>query len=324
MSFSRARKYAGIRCKGHDYRSRCIYHIVLNKADNVSNFSQVVGFVGSHDWPPSIQLSSSGECIAKAISNLKSKFPFTSVLRKCIMPDHVHMALFVKEATETYLGQIIGDLKRSCSSEFESVVGKERIDLFIPGYHDTFLTAKGQLKTMLNYISDNPRRHLIRKNHLGWFRKFVITDGNDRYDAYGNWDLLSEFQKVRVKFSSKYTATELESYKRLWHLTIINDGIIVSPFIHAEEKKVRDWAMENGGVIIYIVPKPFPERYKPSGKLFELCSEGRLLIISYPTNPQEKEYIRNHGVPSKALCERMNDCALDISTRQFHPIIWQS
>ena len=77
MSFSRARKYAGIRCKGHDYRSRCIYHIVLKKADNVSNFSQVVGFVGSHDWPPSIQLSSSGECIAKAISNLKSKFPFT-------------------------------------------------------------------------------------------------------------------------------------------------------------------------------------------------------------------------------------------------------
>ena len=105
------------------------------------------------------------------------------------------------------------------------------------------------------------------------------------------------------------------------HRTILNDGILVSPFIHAEEKKIRDWAMDNGGVLIYIIHKRFPERYKPSGKLFELCSEGRVLIISYPTNIQEEEYIRNKGVPSRTLCEKMNDFALEIATRQFHPIL---
>lgn len=322
MSFSRKHPYAGLRCPGHDYRSRCIYHIVLKKAENIQNFSQVVGFIDSHDWPPAIQLSSSGECIAKAISNIKSKFPFTSILRKCIMPDHVHMALFVEEATETYLGQIIGELKRSCSYEFGASMGNERIDLFIPGYYDTFLTGKGQLKSMLNYISDNPRRYLIRLNHRGWFRRFTVTDGKHRYEAYGNWDLLSEFQKVRVKFSSKYSADELKSFKRLWYRTILNDGILVSPFIHAEEKKVRDWAMDNGGVLIYISYEKFPERYKPSGKLFELCSEGRLLIISFPTDSSEQEHIRNNGVPPRALCEKMNDLALEIANRKFHPILY--
>ncbi|MDE6342680.1 MAG: hypothetical protein K2K93_10200 [Muribaculaceae bacterium] len=293
----------------------------MMKAENIENFSQVVGFIDSHEWPPSIQLTHTGECIAKAISYLKGRFPFTSVLRKCIMPDHVHMALFVKEASEIYLGQIISELKRKCSAELGTYFDNERIDLFIPGYHDTFLTSKGQLKSMLNYISDNPRRHLIRQNHRGWFRRFAVTDGKDRYEAYGNWDLLSEFQKVSVKVSSKYSADELQSFKRLWHRTILNDGILVSPFINAEEKKVRDWAMDYGGAIIYITCEQFPERYKPSGKLFELCSEGRLLMISLPPVPSEQEYIRNKGVPPRSLCEKMNDLALEICTHKFHPII---
>lgn len=321
MSFSRKHPYAGLRCPGHDYKSRCIYHIVLKKGLDVPDFSEVIGYVGNHEWPPAIKLSSYGECIAKAISNIKEKFPFTSILRKCIMPDHVHLALFVKEKTEFYLGQIIGEFKRDCSKEFARLDNGKIIYMFIPDYYDTFLTAKNQLKSMLNYISDNPRRHLIRKTHQGWFRSFVITDSLNQYSAYGNWDLLSEFQKVQVKFSRKYSESELNSLKKLWHRTVLNDGILVSPFIHAEEKKVRDWAMANGGVIIYITHQSFPDRYKPSGKLFELCSEGRLLIISYPTNPYEQEYIRSKGVPSRALCKKMNDFALEITTRQFQPLL---
>lgn len=293
----------------------------MKKAPAIPDFSGVVGFLDSHEWPPSIQLFSHGEIIAKAISNIKKKFPFTSVLRKCIMPDHVHIALFVKEETEVYLGMIIAELKRNCSREYARLNNGNISYMFLPGYYDTFLTAKGQLKSMLNYISDNPRRHLIRKTHQGWFRCFAVTDGSTKYNAYGNWDLLSEFQKVQVKFSGKYTESEFKSHKKIWHRTVLNDGILVSPFIHPEEKKVRDWAIENGGVIIYITHKPFPERYKPSGKLFDLCAEGRLLIISYPTTIYEQEYIRDKGVPSRALCRKMNDFAYDITTGLFYPLL---
>ena len=215
MSFSRASKYAGIRCPGHDYRSRCIYHIVLNKANDIPDFSQVVGIVGNHDWPPAVNLSQIGQIIAKCLSSIKKLFPFSSIPRKCIMPDHVHIALFIKEKSEIHLGQIIAEFKRNCSIELEKLGYPTKTDLFIENYHDTFLSAKGQLKSMLSYISDNPRRYLIRKNHQGWFRKFSITGGTDMYEAYGNWDLLSEFQKVRVKYSSKYSPEELKSYKRM-------------------------------------------------------------------------------------------------------------
>lgn len=318
MSFSRNSKYAGIRCPGHDYRSRCIYHIVLKKADYIPVFSEVVGFVGNHTWPPTVKLSETGQIIANCLSKLKNQFPFISILRKCIMPDHVHIALFVKEESEFHLGQIVAELKRKCSSEFEALTHNNgKTEIFIPGYHDTFLSGNNQLKAMLAYISDNPRRHLVRKLNEGWFHRFTITDGKDRYEAYGNWDLLSEFQKVRVKYSRKYNQAELNIYKKLWHRTILNDGILVSPFIHSEEKKVRDWAIDNGGVLIYITYKPFTDRYKPSGKLFELCSEGRLMIVSFPIDFSEQECIRNHGSPSYTTCQKMNELALKISNNEF-------
>lgn len=318
MSYSRKRPHAGLRCPGHDYSSRCIYHIVLNKDDGIPLFSQVVGEIGSHDNPPAVKLSGVGTIIANCLSELKKEFPFVSILRRCIMPDHVHISLFVREKTNTYLGYIIAEFKRNCSRGYEMLGYGKEIDLFIPKYHDTILFGRNQLQKMLDYISDNPRRHLMRLQNPGWFRNFRIGRDNYSYDAYGNWDLLYEFQRIPVKFSRKFSKQEVETYKRLWYKTILNDGILVSPFIHPEEKNVRDWAIHNGGVIILITYEPFPDRFKPSGKMFDLCAEGRLLIVSIDLGPEEDEYLKQKGKPSAFTCRRMNDLALEIATRDFH------
>lgn len=322
MSFSRKHPNAGIRCPGHDYRSRCIYHIVLNKADRFPDFSEVVGIPDDHRWPPRTALSEVGKIIFEAISNIKSNFPHTSILRRCIMPDHVHFANFIRESTDIHLGHIIKKLKHECSSRFEAMGHEPEIEFFIPGYHDTFLTGKDQLKKMLAYISDNPRRHLVRKSNPGWFQQFIISspNGQSRYEAYGNWDLLSEFQRVPVKVSRKYSPSELIARKRLWHKTILNDGVLVSPFINPNEKRVRDWAVENGGSLIYLTYKPFPEKFKPQGKMFDFCAEGRLLIVCIPPDDKENEYIRDKGCPSYSHCQRMNSIAKEIAENEFRPL----
>lgn len=164
MNLSRKHPNAGIRCPGHDYRSRCIYHIVLNKADVFPSFSNVVGIPDNRQWPPKTDLTPEGQISFEAISNIKSHFPFTSILRRCIMPDHVHFAIFIKEDTVIHLGEIISQLKKECSDKYETLGYPAETKFFIPNYHDTFLTSKGQLKKMLAYISDNPRRHLVRKS----------------------------------------------------------------------------------------------------------------------------------------------------------------
>lgn len=57
--------------------------------------------------------------------------------------------------------------------------------------------------------------------------------------------------------------------------------------------------------IILITHEAFPERYKPAEHDFDLCSNGRLLIISL----EEPK-----GTPlSREICRRMNALALEIS-----------
>ena len=123
-----------------------------------------------------------------------------------------------------------------------------------------------------------------------------------------------------VKVSRKYSPSELLARKRLWHKTILNDGVLVSPFINPNEKRVRDWSIENGGSLIYLTYKPFPEKFKPQGRMFDLCSEGRLLIIFIPPDEKEAAYIRDKGCPSYSNCQRMNSIAEQIAEKEFLPL----
>lgn len=68
--------------------------------------------------------------------------------------------------------------------------------------------------------------------------------------------------------------------KERWLHTAANGGVLVSPFISKREKEVRTEAAELDGKFILVTNSPFKEREKPSGKDFELCSIGRMLIIS--------------------------------------------
>ena len=237
------------------------------------------------------------------------------------MPDHVHFAIFIRERTETHLGTIITNLKRECSDRFEALGNPPETEFFIPNYNDTFLTSGNQLKKMLKYISDNPRRYLVRKDNPELFREFYISNGESDFKAYGNWDLLAEFQRIPVKVSRKYSTEELKTWKRLWHTTILNDGVLVSPFINPKEKEIRNWAMDNGAALIYITYKPFAEKFKPSGKMFDLCAEGRLLIVSLPGDEKEKEYLRDNGSPSYSHCQKMNNLAVLLSEQEFFPLL---
>ena len=81
------------RSNWHDYRSRCIYMITLNKADCIPRFSTIKGIPGDYINKPYTDLSPTGKIIAANVSALKHRFPFISILRRCIMPDHIHFVI---------------------------------------------------------------------------------------------------------------------------------------------------------------------------------------------------------------------------------------
>lgn len=153
-----AQKYAtqGRRCPGHDYRARCIYHVVMAKPRVIAPYSRVIGNSRWHPGatenplappeacgPPRIELWSNGQAIAQALQMVVNEYPNIRIITHCIMPDHIHLVIFVTKATEAHLGDIIRRLKVICSE----LTGGLR--LFEEGYHDTFLDGEGQLNAWL-------------------------------------------------------------------------------------------------------------------------------------------------------------------------------
>ncbi len=87
-------------------------------------------------------------------------------------------------------------------------------------------------------------------------------------------------------------------------------GVLVSPFINPKEKEIRDEGIKRGTGIIRIVENGFPERYKPQGKEFALCSEGRLLLIAPAEYNSRKQKLR------REVCLEMNSLAEFIATEE--------
>lgn len=118
---------------------------------------------------------------------------------------------------------------------------------------------------------------------------------------YGNLFLLRNPDKMQVQTHRRWSPKENEDYMAHCLECAMKGTVMVSPFIAEWEKKIRDATEEVGALQILIICDEFGERYKPGGKLFDLCSEGRLLIISMgkPIKPK----------PSREDCNEMNALA---------------
>lgn len=306
------------RAPWHDYRDRAIYMITLNAAPGVPPFSTLTGIPGSHDFAPRAVRTPLGEIIHKAISRLATVFPAVSILRRVIMPEHLHFVIFIKKRTDTHLGSIIRALKQDVRTGYAALTGSDpelTPTLFENGYHDRILMKNGQLKRMLDYVSNNPARRMLRMANPGFFRRFMLTDteGN-RYEAYGNPALLVDPDIEPVKVSSKYTPDELRRRKICWLHTVGNGGVLASPFVSAAEKRVRDWAADNGGRLINLEENGFGPRFAPKGRFHTLCAEGRLLLIA-PTEHQTTKTRRD-----KAFWESLNSLAVRVSEGRLSPL----
>lgn len=270
--------YSKSRCKYHDYREPCIYLLTLCKAPGIPAFSRIED-CGDTAVPYSqIHYTTSGTAILAALRGLPADFPI-QLLQYVVMPDHLHVVLRVKARMEKPLGAMMREFTSRCTLTYGN-------RLFEPGFHDRILLRKGQLDRMIRYVADNPRRLLIKRRLPGLFTSSHAVAINCReYATFGNFLLLRHPVMAWVKYSSADNDKTRKAKDRLWREAVRQRGVLVSPFIHPTEKEYLQFAMENGAGVILLRLEAFPHRFKPSGSLFELCAEGRLLIISQGAPP---------------------------------------
>lgn len=236
---------------------------------------------------PAVELSDSGAFLRAGFRDFFRTESAILLKKIVVMPDHVHFIIHVREYLPAHLGRYISRLKTVCTLAVSELPGYpvdtdgNPLHIFEDNYHDRIIRNDSMLETERRYLDDNPRRHLLRKQHPEYFSSPVrIAINGEHYAAFGNILLLKDIHPEPVIISRRYTPEHLSRLKAGWEEAARSRKALVSPFISKPEKEIRKVTLESGGRIIEILDNGFPERYKPSGTAFDLCLEGRLLQIA--------------------------------------------
>ena len=183
--------------------------------------------------------------------------------------------------------------------------------LFAKGYNDLILRSFEELQRWKNYLSDNPRRLMMKRARPEWLRPFFgLHIGSHVFSGIGNRSLLTSPSRIAVRVSRRRSDSEI-AVETTRYLSAARQGaILVSPAISPGEKRVMRAAFDAGLPIIVIMENGFTPLSKPHGEQFDACARGLLLMLAPWEHHNEKKKI------TAEQCQQMNLMALEICGQQ--------
>lgn len=277
------------RCRHHDYKRPARYLISLSKSEASDSFCRIDGTPAS----PHIELSQFGKLFETALTDWLLLYPEIDVPIYQIMPDHIHICVDVKAFLNNGLSRAIARLMGKTTASIRAAYcGANAVSAFARGFNDRIAYTQEQWERQKSYVADNPRRYLIKKLYPDLFyKRWILEIGGDAFVAQGNIMLLKKPDIQVVRFSRRYSETEFEAKKERWSECSRTGGVLVSPFIHPNEKAVREVALESGGAVIRVCENGFAERFCPQGEEFEFNGGSQLLLIAPLEHDSQKNKI---------------------------------
>lgn len=314
------------RCVDHDYTERRMYMVTMVTEGRKPLFGRVAGrcdAVAPSAEVPHIELSPLGRTVEQIWLTIGSHHPEVRVVALQMMPDHLHAVLFVMEKMERPLGKVLLGVKQACNQAFREVmpVGfvaaaqqhasekRENGLLFAKGFNDQILLREGQLEHWLNYLKDNPRRLLMKRENPDLFRvQRGLEFAGVSFSAIGNRFLLERPTKVQVQCSRSISATDLQAKLAECLRAARQGAVLVSPAISQGEKAIMRAAFDEGLPLIYLQENGFTDLAKPGGKRMDACARGQLLILAPWEHHNERMAIKRGqclqlNAMAKAICE---------------------
>ena len=290
---------------GWDYCGRAIYHITLVVAERQHLFGELIG---SSADTAQIELNSFGLQVHRLLRDTPKYYQpkgyALKMLAFTIMPDHLHFVIQVLDRLPKPIGTVVRGFKSACTSLFKRTYfsGDDTNNSQIPsvivhfvrifadtgsiwektpaGYHERILHAEGQLNNMISYVHDNPRRLWLKKKRPEYFAvQHNVQWNGHSFSIVGNILLLdSSLWAVHVR--SRFSEEEARSYMHECIVAARKGAVLVGAFISPKEKQVLEMAVAEGLPVIFLVPYSFSEYYKPTGKLIEMCTKGKMLFLT--------------------------------------------
>ncbi len=328
------------RCIDHDYTDRMMYMVTLTVEDRRPILGTVVGRsdapAGTTDVPR-VELSDLGQLVSDEWWGITRYYPQVEIMALQMMPDHLHGILFVKEKMEHDLSRIIRGFKTGCNRHYRSLFpsastvpsassvqyvatesqqteqlrarlrpkdDRQHGLLFARGFNDKLLLRKGQLQRWLDYLHDNPRRLLMKREHPDLFRvQRDLVFAGQSFSAIGNRFLLNRPVRLQVQCSRSLTDEQIAEKQAWWLQQARGGAVLVSPCISKGEKTVMRAAFDEGLPLIVLQENGFTYLAEPGGSRMDACACGQLLLLAPWQHHNEHLLIR------RDQCIALNDMA---------------
>ena len=162
-------------------------------------------------------------------------------------------------------------------------------------YHERILHAPGQLRRMIDYVKDNPRRLWIKSHNPELFRLHRRTEAAGlSFTSMGNHFLLDWPDKQVVEMSRSATNEEVQGRLQEVLAAAHNGTVTYTGAISKGEQLIARTLREQGYQLVVLLNDGFPKEgspheryYKPGGVYFEACSKGQLLLLE----PTEQSFL---------------------------------
>jgi REP element-mobilizing transposase RayT len=268
-----------------------------------------------------VTLSPMGEVVREVWRRTTAVYAGVEASECVVMPDHFHGILWVKERLARHMGHIVKAFKRVSEQECRSrglllprtagsrgllpepnpgpvpaaapAAGYSRV--WQPGFQDSILLRRGQLRAMANYIADNPRRLAAKRANPALFTVVANEEPlpGKTCAAIGNRFLLQHPLKRQIQISRRISPTELAARQEEMLYAGEHGAVLVSPCISPGEKAIARAALEAGLPLIVLLGNGFAPHYKPPGRYFDACAAGRLLMLApFPYHRQRQSITR--------------------------------
>ena len=292
---------------GHDYRSRCIYMITLV----VEGRRPLLGHVSGDGEKEAAVMhpSTLGQAVLQQLNSIPLHYPTVRIMCHQLMPDHLHVILFVQQEIPCHLSRVITGYKGGCNVVYRKLTGADRkATLWEEDFNDRILEGKGHLQRMMDYIDDNPRRLAIKRHHSDYFTvQHHVQAAGMTFAALGNVFLLQAPEILQVQCTRKLTEEDIKEQCRYFLSLAEKGAVLVSPGISPGEKAVMQSAQDAGCPIILLQENGFAPLAKPGGKYFDACAEGRLLLLA------PWEHHNTQETMTRDQCRALNDMAAAIA-----------
>jgi hypothetical protein len=154
-------------------------------------------------------------------------------------------------------------------------------------YHERILHAPGQLRRMIDYVKDNPRRLWLKTHNPDLFKlhRRTVAAGLS-FTSMGNHFLLNWPDGQTVEMSRSANSEQIQERLQSVLAAAHNGAITYTAAISKGEQLIARSLRQQGYPLVVLLNDGFPKEgspheryYKPGGVYFEACSKGQLLLL---------------------------------------------